>query len=165
MTRKLVIVFIVLLLCFYSLISSILGERGFLANNQLKRQLKANEYELDRKAVEIENLKIQQKELSTEDGIRSAAMNLGYQVESDDVYLFDTADSIESKEKNTNPNTVTNEQNSPFKPWASSFSLLISFCASFIITFILWLFNKGKVETDDSEQEESGNFGNNFNID
>lgn len=164
MTRKIIIVFLVLLLCFYSLISSILGERGFLANNQLKRQLKANEYELDRKAVELENLKIQEKELSTEDGIRSAAMNLGYQVDTDNVYVFQTED----MPSGPNMAVSTNKQmmdNDAFKPWASSFILLISFCASSIISLILLLFRKVKVDADDSEQDESRDFGNNFNAD
>ncbi len=161
MTRKIVILFIVLLLCFYSLISSFLGERGILANNELKRQLKANEYELDRKAVEIENLEIQREELSSEDGLRSAAIGLGYQVETDDVYVFSSEDQVGSSSQKTvvteNLQTYTD-----FKPWSSSFTLLISFCASTIITVMVWLFSRHKGKTDGSEQEESGDIGDYF---
>lgn len=165
MTRKFIIVFIVLLLCFYSLISSILGERGFIANNQLKRQLKSNEYELDRKDVEIENLKIQETELSTEDGLRSAALNLGYQVDSDDVYIFQQEDVGRDRKTESVPVQDADNGKGQFEYWSSAFTLLISFCSSFIITFILWLFRKGKVEDHDSEQEESGDIRDNFNID
>ncbi len=164
MTRKFIILFAVLTLCFYSLISSFLGERGFLANNSLKRQLKENEYALDRKDVEIENLEMQEKELSTEDGLRSVAMNLGYQVESDDVYVFPTEDKVQTPEV-TAEETHESEQKDGFKPWSTSFTLLISFCASSIITVMIWLFSHGKGKIDDSEQEESGNSGNDFDID
>lgn len=164
MTRKLVILFIVLLVCFYCLILSFFGERGIIANNQLKRQLKENEYELDRRNVEIENLRLQEQELSTEDGLRSAAMNLGYQVDSDDVYVFTTDGGPVPQTAETQP-TVKQEEEEPFKPWKMSFCLLISFCLSFIITFILWIFRKGKGTEDDSQQEEPGDTGDNLNLD
>ena len=161
MTRKLIVVFIVLTLCIYSLILSFFGERGIIANNQLKRQLIENEYELDRREVEIENLRQQKKELSTEDGLRSAAMNLGYHVDGDDVYVF-TSDGGESPESVETRETGPSQPASSFKPWSMGFSLLISFCLSFIITLILWLFIKDKGQEDDSQQEEPGDTGNNL---
>ena len=164
MTRKLIILFFVLMLCFYSLILSFFGERGIIANNMLKRQLKENEYELDRRNVELENLRLQEQELSTEDGIRSAAMNLGYQVDSDDVYVFTTdggtvLDEKESQDIESKPADKT------FAPWSMGKCMLISFCLSFIITFILWIFRKGKGTDDDSQQEEPGDTGDNLNLD
>ena len=71
MTRKLVFIFIVLTLCLYCLILSFFGERGIIVNNQLKRQLKENEYELDRRNVEIENLKLQELEAAQVARVRS----------------------------------------------------------------------------------------------
>ena len=59
MARKYVVLFIVITLCLFSLMSAFMGERGFFANKELERQLKANEYRLDRDRVELENLKIQ----------------------------------------------------------------------------------------------------------
>ncbi len=164
MTRKLLIVLTVLTLCIFSLISSFFGERGIIVNNQLKRQLKENEYELDRRNVELENLKIQQEELSTEDGLRSAAINLGYQVESDDVYVFSSEDAGAQETVQSAAQTVETKQEKGFKPWSTGFSLLISFCSSFIITFIIWLFIKDKGHSDDSQQEESGDIGDNLNL-
>ena len=164
MTRKLLILFLVLMLCTYSLISSFLGERGIIVNNQLKRQLKENEYELDRSEMEIENLRLQDQELSTEDGSRSTAMSFGYQVEGDDVHVFETEDVVQDIPSTTSE-PAKDDGIKEFKPWATSFILLISFCSSFIITLIVWLFTKNKGDSDDSQQEESGNFGNNFNID
>ncbi|MCF0167758.1 MAG: hypothetical protein HUJ93_03815, partial [Bacteroidales bacterium] len=92
-----IILFVVFSLIFYSLISSFLGERGIIANNQLKRQLIENEYELDRRKVQLENLRIKEQELATEDGLRSAAMNLGYQVDSDNVFIFDNEEATISQ--------------------------------------------------------------------
>lgn len=164
MTRKLIILFAVLMLCFYSLISSFLGERGFLVNNSLTRQLKENEYELDRKDVEIENLEIQEKELSSEDGLRSAAMGLGYQVESDDVYVFPTEDEAEAS-KTTGSEAAAVQTKQEFKPWSKLFTLLISFVSSTIITVLVAVFGRRKGKIDDSEQEESGNSGDDFDND
>ncbi len=164
MTRKLIILFAVLMLCFYSLISSFLGERGFLVNKSLTRQLKENEYELDRKNVEIENLEIQEKELASEDGLRSAAMGLGYQVESDDVYVFPTEDDAEASQSGgSETSSVHGERD--FKPWSTPFTLLISFCASTIITVLVAVLGRRKGKIDDSEQEKSGNSGDDFDND
>jgi len=160
MTRKLIILFAVLMLCFYSLISSFLGERGILVNKSLTRQLKENEYELDRKEVEIENLEIQEKELSTEDGLRSAAMNLGYKVESDDVYVFPSEDQV--TEAQAKPQEPLAPDGSDFKPWSTPFTLLISFCCSTIITVLVWLFGRRNRRDDDPEQVEPGDSGDDF---
>ena len=164
MTRKLVILFIVLTLCFYSLLLTVFGERGIIANNQLKKQLKENEYELDRREVELENLEHQKQELSTEDGLRSAAMNLGYQVESDDVYVFSTESGQEST-LSAQPNNAPEKETSSFKYLSMLKCLLISLGLSIIITFVVWLIGKGKGKENDSQQEESGDSGNNFSFD
>ncbi|MGX8681663.1 MAG: FtsB family cell division protein [Spirochaetales bacterium] len=164
MTRKLLILFIVLTLCFYSLIVTFFGERGIIANNQLRRQLKENEYELDRREVELENLERQRQELSTEDGLRSAAMNLGYQVESDDVYVF-SAETAQETGHSSQQNNASEKSQSSFKPFSTLMCLLISIGLSIIITFVIWLIGKGKGKENDSKQEESGDIGNNLGLD
>ncbi len=164
MTRKLVISFIVLMLCSYCLTLSFFGERGIIANRQLAKRLKENEYELDRRSVELENLRLQEQELSTEDGLRSAAINLGYQVESDDVYVF-TTDGGPVPQTTDPESSEKKSDEREFSPWSKGFCLLISFCSSFIITFIIWLFTKGKGKDDDSQQEEPGDIGDNLNLD
>ena len=164
MTRKLIVLFIVLTLCFYSLILTVFGERGIIANNQLRRQLKENEYELDRREVELENLERQKQELSTEDGLRSAAMNLGYQVDSDDVYVFSSEAAQETKPSSLQ-STASEKQLSSFKPLSMVMCLLISIGLSIIITFVVWLIGKGKGKENDSKQEESGDVGNNLGLD
>ena len=158
MTRKIIILFAVLMLCFYSLISSFFGERGFIANNQLKRQLKENEYKLDKSDVEIEILTRQEEETQSEDGRRSTAMNLGYKVDGDEVYVFDTKDEVEKPETSYNANDE--QKTSSFKPLRPSFILLISFGSSFIICLLALLFKRHKGEEDDPQQEESGDPGN-----
>jgi len=163
MTRKILILFIALMLVSFSLISSFLGERGIIVNNQLKRQLNDKEYELDRREMEIENLRLQDNELSTEDGSRSTAMSFGYQVEGDDVHVFETQDEVSSTAVRSEDGRE--EKAREFTPWGIPFILLISFCTSFIITLIVWLFAKRKGNTDDSQQEESGDTGDNFSFD
>ena len=163
MARKILILFIALMLVSFSLISSFLGERGIIVNNQLKRQLIDKEYELDRTDMEIENLRMQDNELSTEDGSRSTAISFGYQVEGDDVHVFDSQDEVSTT--SGRPESGQKDEKEAFTPWGVPFILLISFCSSFIISLIFWLFAKRKGNTDDSQQEESGDIGDNFGID
>ncbi|MBO4279418.1 MAG: hypothetical protein LIR25_01210 [bacterium] len=163
MTRKILILFIALMLVSFSLISSVLGERGIIVNNRLRKQLAEKEYELDRRDMEIENLRLQDNELSTEDGSRSTAMSFGYQVEGDDVHVFETEDEV-SRSTSAGQERKS-EDEKEFTPWGIPFILLISFCSSFIITVIVWLFAKRKGKTDDSQQEESGDIGDNLNFD
>lgn len=164
MARKYVVLFIVITLCLFSLMSAFTGERGFFANKELERQLKANEYRLDRDRVELENLKIQEEELSTEDGIRSAAMNLGYKVDGDDVYRFETQDAVPSREK-VLEQTVSSDAAKPFTPWSPAACLGLAAGASLVATLLVWIIGRKGKDSDDSEQDEPGNFGNNFNFD
>ena len=163
MTRKILILFIALMLVSFSLISAVLGERGIIVNNRLRKELESNEYELDRRDMEIENLRLQDIELSTEDGSRSTAMSFGYQVEGDDVHVFETEDDVQDESSDVRMQATEKEK--AFTPWGIPFILLISFCSSFIITVIVWLFTKHKGKTDDSQQEESGDIGDNLIFD
>lgn len=159
MTRKLIIVFVVLMLCFYCLISSFLGERGFLANNQLKRQLKENEYKLDKSDVEIEVLQKQEADTATVDGMRESGMRLGSATEGDEVYVFETKDEVQKVE--TTPVARETDVSGSFKPLRPPVILLISFGASFIISALFFILSRRKGVADDPQQEESGDIGNN----
>ena len=159
MTRKLVILFTVLAVCFFCLISSFFGERGVLANNQLKRQLKENEYKLDKSDVEIESLQKQEEETATSDGLRVSGMRYGSATEGDEVYVFETKDEVLKPE--TSPNTADNGNTVRFTPLRTSFILLISCGASFIITMLVLMLSRRKGDEDDPQQEESGITGNN----
>ena len=160
MTRKLMILFLVLILCFFCLISSFFGERGFLANKQLKRQLKENEYKLDKSDVEIEVLQKQEEDTATSDGLRVSGMRYGSATEGDEVYVFETKDEVQKPETAYN---AGQEQMSPtFTPLRPLFTLLISLGASFIITLsVLLLSRRRKGDEDDPQQEESGDTGDN----
>ena len=159
MTRKLVILFAVLAVCFFCLISSFLGERGFLANNQLKRQLKENEYKLDKSDVEIEVLQKQEEDTATSDGLRASGMRYGSATEGDEVYVFETKDEVQKSE--TSYNAPEEEKTSSFRPLRPSFILLISCGASFIITLLVLILSRRKGDEDDPQQEESGDSGDN----
>ncbi len=160
MTRKLVFLFVVLSLAFFTLISLFLGERGIIVNNRIKRQLKINEYELDRKNVEIETLKLQDKELETEDAVRAGSMGLGYKESDDEVYILSTqGEEAATVISSSGSKAPENAEIDDFVPWKTSFIILISLCASFIITLLFAIFHRHKGQVDDSQQEESGNTG------
>ena len=160
MTRKLVILFVVLMVCFCCLISSFWGERGFLANNQLKRQLKENEYKLDKSDVEIEVLQKQEEDTATVDGLRVSGMRYGSAAEGDEVFIFESKDEVETTVMSSNDTEVTAVR--PFKPLKLSLILLISSGSSFIITMLVFILSRRKGDGDDPQQEESGDIGNNL---
>ncbi len=166
MARKygfLLLLLIVLMVCSYSLLSAFFGKTGYLANQELKKQLKINEYRLDRDEVELENLKIQEEELSTEDGVRFAAMNLGYKVEGDDVYQFETVDEVHNISNDINKDSdVSTLNKSSYKPWGFMKLFFVSFVFSLAVTILIWIFRRKRKEENDSQQNESGDFGNGF---
>ena len=160
MTRKLIFLFLVLSLCLFCLISSFFGERGFLANNQLKRQLKENEYKLDKSDVELEVLQKQEEDTATIDGLRASGMRYGSATEGDEVYVFETKDEVQKPQ--TSYNSDQDQNSGSFTPLRPLFILLISLCASLIITLsVLLLSRRRKGDEDDPQQEESGDSGNN----
>ena len=160
MTRKLMMLFLVLSLCFFCLISSFFGERGFLANNQLKRQLKENEYKLDKSDVEIEVLQKQEEDTATSDGLRVSGMRYGSATDGDEVYVFETRDEVQKPQ--TSYNADQKQNSGSFTPLRPLFILLISIGTSFIITLsVLLLSRRRKGDEDDPQQEEPGNTGNN----
>ena len=165
MARKyaiLVLVLVVLTVCNFSLLTAVFGKSGYFVNKDLQKQLKINEYQLDRDEVELENLRIQEQELTTEDGVRFAAMNLGYKVEGDDVYQFETEDQVETVSTDATSAVEQTEEASTFKPWGFTKIFLIAFSFSFAVTVLLWLVRRKKEEEDDSQQNESGDFGDGF---
>ena len=165
MARKylfLLLVLIVLTVCSFALLLAIFGKTGYLVNQDLKKQLKINEYRLDRDEVELENLRIQEQELSTEDGVRFAAMNLGYKVEGDDVYQFETEDEVQTSEVETESTEVSTLETGSFKPWGFTKLFLVSFSFSLAVTVLIWILRRKRIEENDSQQNESGDFGDGF---
>ena len=160
MTRKLVILFMVLMVCFCCLISSFWGERGFLANNELKRQLKENEYKLDKSDVDIEVLKKQEEDTATVDGLLVSGMRYGSTAEGDEVFVFEKKDEVEKTVIASNE--TEDKKNRSFKPLRLSLILLISSGSSFIITVLVFILSRRKGAGDDPQQEESGDIGNNL---
>ena len=164
MARKyavLILVLVILTVCNFCLLSAVFGKTGYLVNKELEKQLKINEYRLDRDDVELENLRIQEQELTTEDGVRFAAMNLGYKVEGDDVYQFETEDQIqEISSEASKPDTL--EEVSSFQPWGFGRLFLVAFSFSLVVTLLLGIFRRKRKQEDDSQQDESGDFGDSF---
>ncbi len=165
MARKyavLILVLVVLTVCNFSLLSAIFGKSGYLVNKELKKQLKINEYRLDRDEVELENLRIQEQELSTEDGVRFAAMNLGYKVEGDDVYQFETEDEIQPLSSTEASNVEDTFATSTFEPWGFMKLFLVAFSFSLAVTVLFGILRKKREEENDSQQNEPGDFGDSF---
>ena len=160
MTRKIVILFLVALLCSFCILSSILGERGLLANNQIKRQLKENEYKLDKSEVEIEVLQKQEEDTATSDGLRVSGMRYGSATEGDEVFVFETKDDVRKQQSTYNADDE--EKSGSFVPLRPSLILLISLGTSFIITVSVLILSRRKGDEDDPQQEKPRDTGNNI---
>jgi preprotein translocase subunit SecF len=165
MARKyavLILVLVVLTVCNFSLLTAIFGKTGYLVNRELEKQLKINEYRLDRDEVELENLRIQEQELSTEDGVRFAAMNLGYKVEGDDVYQFETEDEVQAVSDSQTSTVGETEETSTFEPWGFTKLFLVAFSISLAVTVLIWILRRKKEEENDSQQNEPRDFGDSW---
>jgi len=136
--KQYLFVFILCFLCLFFLGSGIFGVNGYLYNQDLKKQIRNAEYTNDKLNLEINSMKEQKSHLASEEGLRDLAVDLGYYVEGDTVYLFEEP-SVQDSINSTNLNEDTS-----YKPISNASILLIDLGVSIIITFIIWLFSRDK---------------------
>lgn len=159
-TIKYLIIFIALASGFFFLLTGIFGSRGVLDNRALKSQLRVVEYEEDKLNMELESLENQRDSLSTEEGLRNAAINLGYYVEGDEVYRFATPALQESV---TIPvTTPTAIEYTPLKP---ILCFLIATAAAALAVLVVAIIDSRRNSFNDFEQSKPGNNSDTFYID
>lgn len=128
--KKCIVLFAVLTIAFYFLCVGIFARGGLLYNKALEEVLQKLEYRADRLKSDVENLKLHSQELSTEEGIRVTALNLGYAVEGDTVYLFATSELQSADETRT----VADYEEMPYKSLSKPLCLLIAASAAALVT-------------------------------
>jgi hypothetical protein len=88
MTRKLPAVFALSLGISFFLLLGILGKQGLLCNMSLEQELESVRYRKEMIALQVDSLKAREAEIGSIDGLRDAALRLGYRTEGDQVYYF-----------------------------------------------------------------------------
>lgn len=159
-TRKYIILFLVLSLSFFFLLSGVFGTNGYLYNKALLSQLKVIEYEEDTMNMELETLEMQRESLSTEEGLRDAAISLGYYVEGDEVYRFSTPALQESVAI-----SVNKPQAIEFIPLKPVICILIATGISAIVVLIVAVMDSKRQTNNDIEQDKSGDTSDTYYID
>ena len=142
-------ILLVSVFCFYFLFSGLFGERGYLYNKSLEKQIIEKKHQSEKLNVIIENLKEQRKQLSSEEGLRDSAIDLGYYVEGDTVYRFDTS-AIQ-------PDLIDNEKESEqkfYQPLSTTSLIFLSLGVSCVITFVIWFFSEKTHDKNDDEDDE-----------
>jgi len=141
MTRKLLLLFITLLLCFYLLLSSFFGEKGFFYNEALKQEISYQKKVLEDLNIDWDRLKAIEENLETERYLYDIAIKLGYKASDDKVYYFEE-ESYPYNQIMKN-GEIKIEYNDIF--YLKSFTIfLISFILSLIIVLLKVLFLKFK---------------------
>ncbi len=159
-TRKYILMFLVLTLSFFFLITGIFGTNGYYYNKALMSQLHVIEYEEDSMNTELEALEKQREELSTEEGLRDAAISLGYYVEGDEVYRFQTPALQESYYVAENKPQVI--EFTPLKPLTC---ILIAAGISIIVVLFAAILDSKRQTEDDIEQDKPGDTTDSYYID
>jgi len=147
MTRKLLVLFITLILCFYLLLSSFLGEKGYFYNKALKQEISNQSKVLEELNIEWERLAAIQKNLETKRYLNDIAIKLGYKSSDDIVYYFD------EKPYPFNQINKNGEIKVEYKDifYLKSFTIfLISFILSLIILLLKVLFIKFKKKKENN---------------
>lgn len=159
-TRKYIFIFLTLCLSFFFLISGIFGTNGYYYNKALISQLQAVEYEEDSMNMELEALEMQRESLSTEEGLRDAAISLGYYVEGDEVYRFQTPALQENVSiAETKPQTIE------FTPLKPVICILIAAGISAIVVLFAAIIDSRRQSSYDIEQDKPGNPTDTYYID
>ena len=149
MTRKLLVLFITLILCFYLLLSSFLGEKGFFYNKALKQEISNQSKVLEDLNNEWERLKAIQGNLETKRYLDDIAIKLGYKSSDDVVYYFNEKSPYPYNQINKN-GEIKIEYKDVFylKPFTI---FIISFILSLIILLLKVLFVKSKKQKENDK--------------
>jgi len=141
MTRKLLLLFITLLISLNLLIASFLGERGYFYNKALKQEISSQETVLNDLNNNLNNFKATEANTKTENYLKDSAIKLGYKKENDKVYYFtSTPYPFDQTEKNAEVN-IQNTDIYYIKPFTI---FVISFILSLIIVLINYVKDKRK---------------------
>lgn len=131
---KIFFIFIVLSIGLYFVSVGVLGQNGLLYNRTLEKLLTQKKYQEDKIGVELNSLIQRQIELASDQGLKDAAVSLGYYTEDDKVYMF-SEDSIQDAVFVGN---TWDTEVKLFNPVSKIICFFIAVFSSAFLTFIYW---------------------------
>lgn len=158
MTRgRVLFIFIVLLIGFYFVSTGLLGVNGYFYNKTLERLLLQRHYQQDKISVELNSLIERQLQLASSEGLKDAAVSLGYYTQDDGIYFFTSS----STQDAVYAGNIWDTEVKLFKPLNKTVCFTIAFIGSAIITFTIALiayvkhrdYSEKDSEDDTPEQE------------
>lgn len=161
---RIIFVFCVLLVGLYFVTNGFLGENGFFYNKTLEKMLIQREYQEDKISIELDSLIERQLQLASDQGLKDAALSLGYYTEGDKVYLFSSSSKQDAVYAGNTWDTDIKLFNPLNKFLCFVISLVVSGLISFSYAFILFIKHRD-YSTDDedlSDNNESEFGGNDY---
>lgn len=159
MIKRKFLLFLVITLCLYFVFSGIFGNNGYLHNKYLKQQLSVLEEEARKLGVDINSLIDDKNKLNTEEGIRDAAVSLGYYISGDTIHVFDGA-SLQSSDNKESKQTETEV----YKPMSAILCLIIAAALSCGISILSYVVSKKKAEKHDIIKNQPTDHPDNYFI-
>lgn len=153
MTRKCCLLFAILCICLFCLLSGTLGEEGFFYKKQLENLLKNQNEVLKQLEQVYSNLEIRKENIFSEETLKNNSFDLGYVFESNEVYFFEPDNLEYETEKMYDLKKIQVEKQ---EIWFLSHGmiLLISISISAVITLFVFLLKKARRKSGDKDGTE-----------
>lgn len=151
-----IILFLILSISLYFLCTGFLGEKGFLYNQSLKQLLAEMELKAKKAEFELDNLKRYERTLSSKEGVRDTAIELGYYLNGDKIYLIQNGqlqDSIKVEELSQGVTL--------FKCLSKMTCLIISCSVSLFICLVSLIINEYKTKAIPEIEDKEYKYNNN----
>ncbi len=136
--KRYALFFVICALSLFFLFSGLFGVHGYFYNNSLRKQIAKTREEQKRLSVLIEALREKREAADTEEALRDSAASLGYYIEGDEVYSFDSPalqeDAVQNGEREIRPSFTGLS--------ALSVAMLAAGAALLVTTLVWFLSNK-----------------------
>lgn len=159
MIKRKILLFFVITLCLYFIFSGIFGNNGYLHNKYLKAQLSILEEDARKLGIDINSLIDEKNNLTTEEGIRDAAVSLGYYISGDTIHVFDEVSLQPSAYTQANQDEIE-----VYKPLNGFLCLLISAALSCGISVLSFFISKKKADKHDIIKNQPTDHPDNYYI-
>jgi len=152
MTRKIPLLFAFSLVFTFSLLMTVFGIGGILHNRALKTEISRLSYEQTVLSIQVDSLKRQRDEASSEDALKDAAFKYGYQSEGEQVYYFIDEEQNSNSYEDRILHTFESNESLGFSGIPTIYLALASLVMASMITLCYWWIQKRRRRTYELER-------------
>ncbi len=131
---------------------TVLGTGGFLHNRALKAEISKLSYEQTMLSLQVDSLRRQRDEASSEDALKDAAFKYGYQSEGEQVYYFIDEDQNSSPYEDRILRTFESGESLGFSGIPTIYLALASLVMAAVITLCYWWMQNRRRRTYELER-------------